>query len=149
MLFHPLRPALSRAAVFTLILAAPASHAFDFNDMMNPNRWMNGGNRNRAGDAPAPVYVPPPAGYVPAAPPPYVAPAPAPGYYGGVPAAVPTPAATPQTSAADKAEIEALKRRVEDLERQQAPAPSPSAASPRSPAADWSAPPTFRPIDQN
>jgi hypothetical protein len=146
MLFRSFRPAFSLAAVLTFTLAAPASYAFDFGDMMNPNRWMNGDNRNRNGDAPAPVYVPPPAGYVPPAPPPYVAPAP--NYYNGAPAVAPTPAAPP-SSAADKAEIEALKRRIEELERQQAQSVKPATPAPGAPATDWSTtPPTFRPLDQ-
>ncbi|MBK1695001.1 hypothetical protein CKO09_09640 [Chromatium weissei] len=147
---HLFRSAFSLSALLALTCTAPASHAFDFNDMMNPNRWMNGGNRNRDADAPPPVYVPPPAGYVPAAPPPYVAPTPAPGYYNGAPATVPTPV-TPQTSTADKAEIEALKRRIEELERQQPSAPSAKSVTPapRSPATDLTAPHTFRPLDQN
>lgn len=127
---------------------APLSQAFDFGDMMNPSRWMNGNDRNdetypdeRYSDAPPPGY-----GYGPGVPAPGFAPPPpgyaAPGYYGGVPA--PAPAA-PAAQNADQAEIDALKRRIEELEARQPPEQS---SSQPSPAGEWPAAPAFRPTNQ-
>ncbi len=131
---HYRRLAFSATLFFTLSGIAPCSDALDFGDMMNPNRWMNG-NRDRAD-----VPPPPPPNYAP----PYVAPPP---YYGTAPLA---PVA-PSTSAADKAEIEALKRRIEELEAQQRaqtakPAPRQPFAAPSN---ELQGAPVFRPLDKN
>lgn len=131
---HYRRLVFSAALFFTFSSIAPCSYALDFGDMMNPNRWMNG-NRDRA-DLPPP----PPPNYAP----PYVAP---PAYYGTAPL---MPAA-PSTSAADKAEIEALKRRIEELEAQQrAQAAKPAPRQPFAvPSNELPAAPVFRPLDKN
>lgn len=68
----------------------------------------------------------------------------APGYYGGSPYSAPAPAAppaaAPATSATSSGEIDALKRRIEELESQQRhQGPSSS---------DWPSAPAFRPMGQ-
>jgi hypothetical protein len=130
------RFALSVAVFITCSSAAPLSYAIDFGDMMNPNRWLNG-TRDR-NDAPPP---PPPPSYAP----PYVAPPP---YYHPTPGA---PAAVSPTSAADKAEIDALKRRIAELEAQQrTPVAQPAPRGlPTAPVNELPAAPVFRPLDKN
>jgi hypothetical protein len=143
-------------STLTVIAAyPPASHAFDFGDMMNPGRWMDGNDRHdepyydgpyEGGDGyPPGAYgvpygspygvpgfgPPPPAGYGP------------PGYYGGAPIPAAPVAPPPQSSPgnADQSEIEALKRRIEELETRQPPAQQP-------PSTDWPSAPAFRPMNQ-
>jgi hypothetical protein len=160
---------------------APIAQAFNFGDMMNPGRWMGGGRDDDWDDyGPGPYgggpygggpwgpgYGGPGGPYGPGAygPGPYGAgPYGAPGY-GGAPAAAPAaPAPKESTSSNTKsAEIEALKRRIDELEaRQGASTPPPAsdwAAPAPPPASDWSAPsspptsdwgsaPAFRPMDR-
>ena len=68
----------------------------------------------------------------------------APGYYGGAPYAAPVPAApqstAPASSGASSGEIDALKRRIEELESQQRHQSPPSN--------DWPSAPAFRPMGQ-
>jgi hypothetical protein len=156
-----------------LMVYAPVSYAFNFGNMMNPSRWMGGdGDRYDEGydDYPggpygAPGFGYPYGGYAPGygAPgygaPGYGAPGygpPAPGYGApaypsapvAAPGAAPAPAATPAPGSApvDSAEVQALKRRVEELEaaqQQQRSAPPPAP-----PSGDWPSAPAFRPMNQ-
>ena len=148
---HRTRLALTLSAWFAGLAAAPVGHAFNFGDMMNPSRWMNGGDRHyddRYYDDP--FYGGPYGGYgypgvygVPHANP-YAVPgfgAPPTGY--PAPAYAPAPAAPPGT-ADNTSEVEALKRRIEELEAQQPP----RQASPPPAAPDWPSAPAFRPMDQ-
>ena len=68
----------------------------------------------------------------------------APGYYGGSPYAAPAtaapPASAPASSSTSSGEIDALKRRIEELESQQRQQ-SPSSS-------DWPSAPAFRPMGQ-
>lgn len=64
----------------------------------------------------------------------------APGYYGGSPYAAPATAAPPASSSTSSGEIDALKRRIEELESQQRQQ-SPSSS-------DWPSAPAFRPMGQ-
>jgi hypothetical protein len=153
-----------------LMVYAPISHAFNFGNMMNPNRWM-GGDRDRydegyddypGGPYGAPGFGYPYGGYAPGyGAPGYGAPgygvpgygAPAPGYgapaYPSAPVAAPgaAPATTaPGSAPVDSAEVQALKRRVEELEaaqQQQRSAPPPAP-----PSGDWPSAPAFRPMNQ-
>ena len=165
---------LLAAASTTLLMQAPAALAINFGDVMSPGRWMGGNNDydddyNNRGYGP---YGPPPGAY---GFPPYGAPyggaygAP----YGAPPAWVPPttpapgqvtapPAAAPAKSNAKSNEIDALKRRIEELEARTAPppayAPPPPAAdrgakpSPATGLSNPSAPapsaPNFRPMDK-
>jgi hypothetical protein len=132
----------------------PVSQAFNFGDMMNPGKWMGGGNRDRYYDDDYGPYGGPWGG--------------GPGYggpwgggpygygggpwgggygpYGGLPryaapAAPAAPAAAPQpkssasssssSSNVRDAQIDALKRRIDQLEAQQ------QAAPPAAPPSDW------------
>ncbi|SDY06739.1 hypothetical protein SAMN05421644_12719 [Allochromatium warmingii] len=132
----------------SLLTAVPVSQAFDFGNMMNPNRWF-GGDRDRYDerqDDPywggPPIPLGPYGGYG------------YPGVYGApyaMPYGVPVPAPAVQPPAQSQAqpnvdpnEVEALKRRIEELEaRQQRPSP------PQSAPAEWpTAPPAFRPMNQ-
>ena len=164
------RPVLATTALTiatTLMLAAPIAHAFNFGDMMNPGRWM-GGNDDRYDDdyyggpwGPGYGYGGPYGG-------PYGAPGyggyGAPGYGGyGVPGGygygapgygapaygVPAAPAAPTTGGSDAKdqEIEALKRRIDQLESRQAPA-LPANPPARGGAEGWPAAPAFRPMDQ-
>jgi len=166
------------SAVFGAALTyAPASTAFNFGDFMNPGQWMGGGNRHDDWDELGPYgpYGGPgpygpygggpygrgpygPGGYGPYGRPGYGAP----GYY-GAPAYRPAPPAARSRSAAPSsssgenvksAEIEALKRRIEELEsKQKAPSfttpPSTGwgTSSPSS-GSDWGSAPAFRPMDK-
>jgi len=152
------------------LMYSPEGRAFDFGDMMNPGRWMGGGNDRYDDDYGGPWGGPygaggpwggpyggggPWGGYGPGpygGGAPYAPPGP-PGYYGapGRPggAAVPAPAAPAPAAKApvqDNSEIEALQRRIEELEsqRQQPAAPPPSSgdwsSAPPS-SGDWTAPP--------
>lgn len=171
------RPVLATTALTiaaTLLLAAPIANAFNFGDMMNPGRWM-GGNKDRYydddyyggpwgpgyGGYGAPGYGAP--GYGGYGAPGYGAPGyggyGAPGYGGygvpgyggyGAPAyGVPAAPAAPTTGASDakEQEIEALKRRIDQLESRQAPA-MPANPPARGGADGWPAAPAFRPMDQ-
>lgn len=180
---------LLAAASATLLLQAPAALAINFGDMMSPGRWMGGNNNDDdyydyRGYGP---YVPPPGAYgVPPygapygaygatpyggaygapygapsawAPPANPAPAPAPSQVTTPPPAARTAPATPNTKSN---EIDALKRRIEELEARKAPpptyAPPPAGAdrgaksSPATGLSNPSAPaasaPTFRPMDK-
>lgn len=171
-LLHPPTKTLTLAAV--LIMAAPTAHAIGFGDMFNPGRWFGGGDDDYYYDeGPWGPYGPGPYGGVPGYAPyggyggyaPYGAPgygapgygapgygAPAPGY--GAPAysapaqTAPTPSAPSRSDGAKDKEIEALKRRIEQLEArgggsgqaQPRQAPDSGAGYPSAPA--------FRPMDQ-
>ncbi|MCF7990865.1 MAG: hypothetical protein K9M02_10520 [Thiohalocapsa sp.] len=147
-----------------LLAAAPLAHAFNFGDMFSPGRWMGGdddyddyyygapyGAYGPYGGAPygAPGY----GGYAPYGAPGYgavpygYAPPAAPGYAAPAAPAAPGPAAASGSDDAKDKEIEALKRRIDQLESRQGagapPPPPPSAGS-----GDWPSAPAFRPMDQ-
>ena len=153
----------------TAIGYAPVSQAFNFGDMMNPGKWMGGGDRYDDWDdyGPGPYggpyggpgpYGPP--GYGPYGGGPYgggpygIGPRyGAPGYPGalGYRPAPPAPSAPAPSSSKNtkSAEIEALKRRIDELEAKQT---QPSYARPpatdwgsSAPAQDWGSAPAFRP----
>jgi hypothetical protein len=157
---------VSLATLAALTVYAPVSQAFNFGNMMNPSRWMGGDRYDDydegyyGGPYGGPGFGYPYGGYAPG----YGAPgygtpgygAPAPGYaapaYPLAPAAVPgvapAPVQAPASGAApvDSAEVQALKRRVEELEaaqQQQRSAPPPAP-----PAGDWPSAPAFRPMNQ-
>jgi len=151
----------SLAAVVGFTSYVPPVQAFNFGDMMNPGRWMGGKSRDRYDDY-YDDYGPyggpwggGPWGGGPYGGGPYGGPygAPyggygAPGYgygapgYMGAPAAAPPAAAAPaQSGSSSKSEIDALKRRIDELEssqRAQQPAPT----------SDWPSAPAFRPMNQ-
>jgi hypothetical protein len=152
----PVSKTLSLAA---LIALAPAAQAVGFGDMFSPGRWFGGNDDDYYDEGPYGPYGPGPygygvPGYGPYGPPgyaPYGYPAApvygAPGY--AAPAA-PAPAPAAGDSAKDR-EIDALKRRIEQLEsRQPEPPPVPgSGQGPRQGAGDnWPSAPAFRPMDQ-
>lgn len=149
----------------------PTAEAFGFGDMMNPSKWMGGKNRDRDryeddyydgpggyGGGPGygyggPGYGGPGYGY---GAPGYGYGAPGYGYgapgYGapayGAPAVAPAPAAAPAAAPAPAAtrgsagEIEALKRRIDELEAgQRSGTPAPAAS-------DWPSAPAFRPMSK-
>jgi hypothetical protein len=155
----------SLAAVVGFTGYMPPAQAINFGDMMNPSRWMGGGkNRDRYDDyyddygpyggpwgggpwgggpyggpygAPYGGYGAPGYGYG------------APGYgygapgYVGAPAAAAAPAAPAapsQSGSTSKSEIDALKRRIEELEATQ--------KTPPAPTSDWPSAPAFRPMNQ-
>jgi len=162
--------AVALAAVVGLGTYVPPAAALNFGDMMNPSRWM-GGNRNHdrynddyyddgpygrwggpygggpwgggpyggyGGPWGAPGYGYPGYGYPGAAP--------------GAPATAAPAAAAPSGSAAPaasstgtKAEIDALKRRIEELESSRQPSRPAQAPAP---AQEWPAAPAFRPMNQ-
>ncbi|MTW21271.1 hypothetical protein [Allochromatium palmeri] len=133
---------LALSGAVAIMAYTPVSHAFNFGNMMNPNRWF-GGDRDRYDD---PYWGGGPYGYgypgVYGAPygPPYGAPGLGvpPAGYGAVPAQAPAPSTQPQI---DPGEVEALKRRIEELEsRQQGP------SQPQPP--EWPSAPAFRPMNQ-
>jgi hypothetical protein len=166
------------AGLLALSALAPAAQAVSFGDMFNPGRWFGGGDDDYYYDegpwgpygggpvgpygAPygygAPGYAPygaPGYGYPPAGG--YAAPYAAPGYAAPV-APAPAPSAATSDSAKDQ-EIEALKRRIEQLERQGgSPAREgeggragygPGALPPAGSGAEsWPSAPAFRPMDQ-
>ena len=163
--------ALAAAGIVGASLAySPVSQAFKFGDMMNPGKWMGGGRDRYDGDyydegpyggayggpygGPYSGYGPGPYGGGPYGPPgPYGAP----GYRGApppaAPAAPPAPAApaakAPSPPAASSSEIDALKRRIEELESQQQPAPPPPSdwgSAPPASSSDWGSAPAFRPM---
>ncbi|MGQ9660464.1 MAG: hypothetical protein ACUVQI_10330 [Thermochromatium sp.] len=115
---------LALGTVAAILTYAPVSQAFNFGDMMNPNRWF-GGNRydDRYWDD-RPYGPWPYGGY--GYPGIYGAPYGVPGFgalpagYGVIPSSPSTPApATPPRSSIDPGEVEALKRRIEKLESRQ------------------------------
>ena len=161
--------ALTAVGVVGAALAfSPVTHAFNFGDMMSPGKWM-GGNRDRydddyddgpyggpygggpygggpygGGPYGGGPYGAPYGGYGPA---PFGAPA----YRGAPPPAPAAPAAAaPSAPAASSSEIDALKRRIEELESQQQPAPPPASdwgsAPPPPSSSDWGSAPAFRPM---
>jgi hypothetical protein len=170
-MYHKTLSALSVAAVLGLAAYTPLAQAFNFGDMMNPGRWM-GGDRDRydnddSYDGPygggpwgGPGYggyggYP---GYGYGGYPGYGGGYPGYGYggypsagygfpgYGAAPPVAPAPAAAPaQSRPADNAEIDALKRRIEELESAQRPPQKPAAPAP---SGDWPASPAFRPMNQ-
>lgn len=157
------------------LVYAPVGQAFNFGDMMNPGRWMGGGsdrydddwNDYGPGSYGGGPYGPGGFGGGPYGAPYGPGPAPyyggygAPGYAAPAPAA-PAPAAAKSSSENTKsAEIEALKRRIDELEAKQgavsAPPPStwgttttPStdwgSQSEPSSSSDWGSAPAFRPL---
>lgn len=159
---RPALAALGTAAV--LITAAPVALAFNFGDMMNPGRWFGGGDDYYDDDyydgpyGPGYGYGPYGGGYGPYGGGPYGGGPYGRGPYGAGPygpgfggpmlppsysaPAAPAPAAASSSSESKKdQEIEALKRRIEQLESgQQAPAGGTSEG--------WPSAPAFRPMDQ-
>jgi hypothetical protein len=133
---------------------SPVSQAFNFGDMMNPGKWMGGGNRDRYYDDDYGPYGGPYGGPWGGGPGycggpwgggPYGYGAPWGGYgpYGGYPrpAAPAAPAAGPQPKSSSSssssssnvrdAQIDALKRRIDELEAKQQSVP------PAPPPSDW------------
>jgi hypothetical protein len=159
---RPALAALGTAAV--LVAVAPVAQAFNFGDMMNPGRWFGGGDDDYYDDyydgpyGPGYGYGPYGGGYgapyglgpygrgpyggygagpygpgygSPMVPPSYAAPA------------ASAPAAAPSSGGSDKdREIEALKRRIEQLESGQQSQPAGGSAE------GWPSAPAFRPMDQ-
>ncbi|MFD2111110.1 hypothetical protein [Thiorhodococcus fuscus] len=145
---------LSLAAVLGFVAVVPVSHAFNFGNMMNPSRWMNGNDRyddepyyggpygmpfgsyGYPGAYGAPYggmpYGAPGFGAPPAA---YGAPA-----YGAAPGMTPSAPAAAPTPSASQSEIEALKRRIEELESKQ--------QTQRPQGNEWPSAPAFRPMNQ-
>ncbi len=147
--------ALSLSTLIAITLYAPVSQGLNFGNMMNPSRWMDGDRHDDRYDEPyydapygggygpgpygapygapygVPGFGPPPAGYG------------APGYYGAPPAPTAPGASSPSptSSNADKNEIEALKRRIEELETRQQPNQQPKPS-------EWPSAPAFRPMNQ-
>lgn len=186
---QPARKMIVLAAL--LAITAPNTQAVGFGDMFNPGRWFGGDSDddNYYNDVPWGPYGAGPYGAGPYGTGPYGAPgyAPygggygygpygAPGYavpgatYGapgyGAPTADPatgsksTPGDSEAANAKDR-EIEALKRRIEQLESRSATPPSrpqPPQGQPlgqpqgqtqgQAPGEGWPAAPTFRPMDQ-
>lgn len=151
----PIKPTLPLLALSAAVILAyaPVSQAFNFGNMMNPNRWF-GGDRDRYDDryddsywggpyAPGPYSG---YGYPGAYGTPYGLPYGVPGFgappadHGRVPAPAPAPAPSTQPKV-DPSEVEALKRRIEELESRQ---PGPS----QPPNPEWPAAPAFRPMNQ-
>ena len=148
---------LTLASLAALVsVGSPGAYAIGFGDMMNPSRWFGGGNRDRYNDDYYyDDYGPGPWGGPYGGP--YGAPYGAPGYapYGGVPGygapaygvapVTPVAPAAPGAQAApsNQGEIDALKRRIEELEASQRPPQTQPA-----PSADWPSAPAFRPMNQ-
>jgi hypothetical protein len=152
------------SAIAGSLAYTPVAEAFGFGDMMNPSKWMGGRNRDRYDedyyDGPGYGYGGP--GYGFGGPgygyggPGYGYGAPgygygAPGYGYGAPTAV-VPPAVPAVPAATTAaparsssasEIEALKRRIDELEASQRPSTSAPATT-----NDWPSAPAFRPMSK-
>lgn len=182
---------LAAAGLFSgSLVYAPPPRAMNFGDFMNPGKWMGGsGNRDDDWYEYGPESYGPPPGVLPYGAPygaPYGMPygfSPygggpgygTPGYYGApgwrpaAPAVTP-PAATapaaasrpPSSKNVKSAEIEALRRRIEELEAKQPaytapppsdwgsrPAPGNWSASPaQPPGSGWGSAPAFRPMDK-
>lgn len=152
---------LALSAAAAILAYTPVSQAFNFGNMMNPNRWF-GGDRDRYDDRYGDRYDDPYWGGGPYGPgsyggygypgvygSPYGMPYGIPGFgappagYGmaapaQAPASAPAPSAQPKV---DPGEVEALKRRIEELEARQ---PGPS--RPQTP--EWPSAPAFRPMNQ-
>ena len=166
-MYYKTLSALSMAVVLGFAAYTPVAQAFNFGDMMNPGRWM-GGDRDRYDDE---DYYDGPYGGGPWGGPGYGG---YPGYgyggypgygggypgygggypsagygfpgYGAAPPVAPAPAAAAAPSRpADSSEIDALKRRIEELEAAQRPRPKPAEPGP---SGDWPASPAFRPMNQ-
>ncbi len=154
---------LTSAGIMGMSLACnPVSRAFDFGDMMNPGRRM-GGSRDRNDDYYGGPYAGPWGnsrgggpwggpwgGYGPA---PYGGgPYGTPRYPGAVPPRAPTvPTAKAPSSAlvTNSSEIDALKRRIKELEsqqQQQSSAPPPDDRRTPPPSSDGGSELTFRPM---
>lgn len=170
---------MAGTAVYT-----PVSQAFNFGEMMNPGKWM-GGNRDyddEWGDYGPGPYGPP--GLGPYGGGPYGGPygggpyggGPYGGPYGGGPGfgtprfygapgyraapVAPSAPSTPSRSSSSSenvksAEIEALRKRIEELETKQQPsyaAPPPgdwgSTSSPSPGSSGWGSAPAFRPMNK-
>ncbi|NKN32910.1 hypothetical protein HF203_06715 [Marichromatium bheemlicum] len=144
-------------ALLALLAQVPTVAAFNFGDMMNPGRWMGGDRYDDYNDGPYGPYAPPYGpygGYGPGYGVPYggygmpYAPAP---HYPGV-QGQPAPALGAPAATAD--EIEALKRRIEELEARQRGGPQQPQAQPpgewqQGPApGEWPQSPAFRPMNQ-
>lgn len=151
-------PILALSAAAAILAYAPVSQAFNFGNMMNPNRWFGGGDRyNDRYDDPywgGGPYGPGPYGgygYPGVYGAPYGMPYGVPGFgappagYGAVPAPTQAPAqATQPQPRVEPGEVEALKRRIEELEsRQQQGQGQPQPQNP-----EWPAAPAFRPMNQ-
>ena len=165
-----LRPIATALALTAALSATQPLYAAGFGDMFNPGRWFGGNNDydDDYYDGPSGPYGPGPYGmpgyggyggygvpgygygavpygYAPGVAPgavPGVAPGLAPGYTAPSVAAPVTAAPASGGDAKDQ-EIEALKRRIDQLERRQS-APTPGASS----AEGWPSAPAFRPMDQ-
>jgi hypothetical protein len=143
-------PILALSTAAAILAYAPVSQAFNFGNMMNPNRWFGSDRYNDRYDDPhwGDPYGASPYGYgypgVYGAP--YGLPYGAPGFgappagYGAAPAPAPAPSTQSQPKV-DPGEVEALKRRIEELESRQ-----PGQPQPQSP--EWPAAPAFRPMNQ-
>jgi hypothetical protein len=148
--------AIFAASATAVIMAyTPVSQAFNFGNMMNPNRWF-GGDRDRYDDRYEDPYWGGPYGaapygggygypgvygapYMPYSVPGFGAP---PAGYGAVPAPAPTTTPVPSTQPkVDPGEVEALKRRIEELESRQQDQPRPQTP-------EWPSAPAFRPMNQ-
>jgi len=150
--------ALSLVTLVALESFTTPAQAVNFGNMMNPNRWMGGRDRyyddgpwggpwgGGYGNPWGGGYGAPWGG-------PYGGPGygygyPTPGYGNGAPGYPGTPAAAGplsaprQGSAATQEEVEALKRRIQELEAAQTP------RGPAVPADTWPAAPTYRPLNQ-
>lgn len=172
---HPVRIRKTIALTALLAVATPAAQAVGFGDMFNPGRWFGGddedyyyndGRRGPYGPGPygAPGFAPYGGyGYGPQGAPGYPAPGSAygtPGY--AAPGASPTSESAPSDSESDRTkdrEIEALKRRIEQLESRNAPPSRPQGPQGQAPqrqgqgqgqgpSEGWPSAPTFRPMDQ-
>ena len=172
---RPVSKTMALTAV--LVIAAPAAQATGFGDMFNPGRWLGGNDNDHyydegpwGGYGPgaygAPGYGPYGSyGYAPYGAPGYGAPgygvqAPAygaPGY--GAPSPQTAPAQPTQGAGSGSGsgenpknrEIEALKRRIEQLESRNAPQSRPQPPQGRSGGdheGGWPPAPAFRPMDQ-
>ncbi|NEV63893.1 hypothetical protein [Thiorhodococcus minor] len=144
---------LTLTTAATLMAFAPVSQAFNFGNMMNPSRWMGGSNDRYDDRYDEPYWGGPYGGgygYPGAYGSPYGMPYGAPGFgmppagygapgYGGAPA---TPQAAPQAPSSSSSEVEALKRRIEELEARQQSQQRPPASN------DWPSAPAFRPMNQ-
>ncbi|HYN79210.1 MAG TPA: hypothetical protein VES73_15615 [Lamprocystis sp. (in: g-proteobacteria)] len=168
--------ALWLAATAGFSAYTPVAQALNFGNMWNPSRWMGGGNHYNDyyddglygspwgagyGSPWGGGYGDPYGGYGGYGGGPWGVPYGAPGYGGGYPvvgygasaapapsaASTPAQAAPAPNSAGSKAEIDALKRRIEELESAQRPAPA-SARAPSPPLPDQQSAPTFRPMNK-
>jgi hypothetical protein len=177
-LIAALATAVAAGAAYT-----PVIHAINFGDFMNPGKWMGGGNDYDdeyyeygpgpyGPPGPGGPYGPGPYGAGPYGAGPYGAPGygpygggpgfGAPGYYGApgprpAPAAPSAPASSSSSSSENvkSAEIEALRKRIEELEAKQQPAyaapppadwGTPSGSAPA--GGGWGSAPAFRPMDK-